>query len=110
MRVPDALLRGPGGRRLVEILKQGQYQPLRIGLQVASVYAGVRGFLDNLNVDAVRPFEAALHRWLLDDRAALIEKLEKAPKFDQALDDEMKAALAEFKDGYVRDNANVVAA
>ena len=44
------------GRRLVEILKQGQYQPMRIGLQTASVFAGVKGFLDNLAVDAVRPF------------------------------------------------------
>src|SRR6184192_2538087 len=35
------------GKRLVEILKQGQYQPMSIGLQTASVYAGVKGFLDN---------------------------------------------------------------
>ena len=98
------------GKRLVEILKQGQYQPLRIGLQVASVYAGTRGFLDNLNVDAVRPFEAALHKWLLDDRAELVDRLEKAPKFDEQLDADAKAALTEFKEGYVRDNANVVAA
>jgi len=98
------------GKRLVEILKQGQYQPLRVGLQVASVYAGARGFLDNLNVEAVRPFEAAMHRWLIDERAALVDKLEKAPKFDPDLDNELKAALTEFKAGYVKDNANVVAA
>jgi F-type H+-transporting ATPase subunit alpha len=98
------------GKRLVEILKQGQYQPLRIGFQVASVYAGTRGFLDNLNVDAVRPFEAALHKWLADDKQALIDRLEKAPKFDEALDAELKAALTEFKDGWVKDNANVLAA
>src|SRR5437879_5240628 len=55
------------GRRLVEILKQGQYQPMRIGLQTASVFAGTQGFLDNLAVNAVRPFEAALHQWLNDE-------------------------------------------
>src|SRR5216110_561074 len=54
------------GKRLVEILKQGQYQPMSIGLQTASVYAGTKGFLDNLAVGAVRPFEAALHQWLSD--------------------------------------------
>ena len=43
------------GKRLVEILKQGQYSPMRIGLQVVSVYAGTKGFLDNLAVEAVRP-------------------------------------------------------
>src|SRR6266542_498936 len=43
------------GRRLVEILKQGQYSPMRIGLQVFSVFAGTQGFLDNLQVEAIRP-------------------------------------------------------
>src|SRR5713226_6290098 len=41
------------GRRLVEILKQGQYQPMRIGLQTASIFAGTQGFHDNLIVSAV---------------------------------------------------------
>ena len=56
------------GRRLVEILKQGQYQPMRVGLQTASVYAGVKGFLDNLDVASVRPFETALHQYLSDEK------------------------------------------
>src|SRR5690348_6342762 len=45
------------GRRLVEILKQGQYQPMRVGLQVFSVFAGTQGFLDSLKVEAIRLFE-----------------------------------------------------
>src|SRR5713101_7515036 len=94
------------GRRLVEILKQGQYRPMRIGLQTASVYAGVKGFLDNLAVGAVQPFEAALHQAMIDEHADLIEKLEKAPKFDEALSGELKAAIKDFKEDYVKDNAN----
>jgi F-type H+-transporting ATPase subunit alpha len=96
------------GQRLVEILKQGQYQPLRIGLQVFSVFAGVQGYLDNLKVSAVRPFEAALHQWLIDDRTELVERVETAQKFDDALSGDMKKAIAEFKDSYVKDNADVV--
>jgi F-type H+/Na+-transporting ATPase subunit alpha len=98
------------GQRLVEILKQGQYQPLRVGLQVASVYAGTKGFLDNLAVAAVRPFEAAMHQYLNDEKQELLDRLEKAPKFDEALDGELRAALNDFKEQYVRDNANVLAA
>ena len=98
------------GKRLVEILKQGQYQPLRVGLQTVSVYAGTKGFLDNLAVGAVRPFEAALHQWLSDDRAELVKKLETAPKFDTELDGALRAAITEFKDQYVKDNAGVLAA
>ena len=96
------------GQRLVEILKQGQYMPLRIGLQVFSVFAGVQGYLDNLKVSAVRPFEAALHQWLIDDRTELVERVETAQKFDDALSGDMKKAIAEFKDSYVKDNADVV--
>jgi F-type H+-transporting ATPase subunit alpha len=98
------------GKRLVEILKQGQYQPMRIGLQTASIFAGTQGFLDNLAVEAVRPFEAALHQWLTDERADLIGHLETAPKFDEALSGEIRAAITEFKEGYVKDHAGVLAA
>jgi F-type H+-transporting ATPase subunit alpha len=97
------------GRRLVEILKQGQYSPMRIGLQTVSIFAGTTGFLDNLAVDAVRPFEAALHQAMIDEHSDLVEKLEKATKFDEALSGELKKAITDFKNGYVKDNANVLA-
>jgi F-type H+-transporting ATPase subunit alpha len=98
------------GRRLVEILKQGQYSPLRVGLQTVSVFAGTNGFLDNLAIDSVRPFEAALHSWLSDEKADLVDRIEKASKFDEALIAELKEAIKTFKEGYVRDNAGAVAA
>src|SRR5229473_1453997 len=93
------------GRRLVEILKQGQYQPMRIGLQVMSVFAGTQGFLDNLQVEAIRPFETAMHQWLLDNRGDLIERVEKASKFDDALSNDMKSAITEFKNDYVTERS-----
>jgi len=96
------------GKHLVEILKQPQYAPLRVGLQVMSVYAGTQGFLDDLKISAVRLFEAALHKWLSDDQAALIDKVEKASKLDDALATEMKAAIKEFKDQYIREQPDVV--
>ncbi len=98
------------GQRLVEILKQGQYAPLRVGLQTASVFAGVQGFLDNLQVSAVRAFEIAMHQWLTDEKGELIGKLETANKFDEGLSGELKSALAEFKDLYVKDHAGVLTA
>ena len=98
------------GRRLVEILKQGQYQPMRIGLQIVSVFAGTQGFLDNLAVEAVRPFETAMHQAMVDEHSDLIDRLEKASKFDDALSGELKKAITDFKSGYVKDNANVLAA
>jgi F-type H+-transporting ATPase subunit alpha len=98
------------GRRLVEILKQGQYQPMRIGLQTASVYAGVKGFLDNLAIDAVRPFEGALHQYLSDEKGEVIDRLESAPKFDADLESAVRDAITEFKAQYVKDNPKAIAA
>jgi F-type H+-transporting ATPase subunit alpha len=97
------------GQRLVEILKQGQYAPMGVGLQVVSVFAGVNGFLDNLKVSAVRPFEAALHQWLTDEKQELLGKLETVTKFDDALQKELREALTEFKDLYVKDHPDVLA-
>jgi F-type H+-transporting ATPase subunit alpha len=98
------------GKRLVEILKQGQYAPLRVGLQTASIFAGTKGYLDNLTVEAVRPFEAALHQNLSDEHAELIGLLETSPKFDAELEGRLRKAITDFKDQYVKDNANVLAA
>ena len=98
------------GKRLVEILKQGQYHPLRVGLQTASIYAGTKGFLDNLSVEAVRPFEAALHQALVDEYGDLVNRLETSPKFDESLEGDLRKAITDFKDQYVKDNANVLAA
>ncbi|HKS21393.1 MAG TPA: F0F1 ATP synthase subunit alpha [Thermoanaerobaculia bacterium] len=98
------------GRRLVEILKQPQYQPMPIGLQVFSIFAGTQGFLDNLAVEAVRPFEAALHQHVLDNKADLLGRVETAPKFDDVLKKEMSDVVAEFKNDYVKERGNVLAA
>jgi F-type H+-transporting ATPase subunit alpha len=100
------------GRRLVEILKQPQYQPMRVGLQVFSVFAGTNEFLDDLKVEAVRPFEAALHQYLLDNKADLVDRVEQAPGYKPGddLSKEMNAAVEEFKKDYVKDHPDVVGA
>jgi F-type H+-transporting ATPase subunit alpha len=98
------------GRRLVEILKQGQYQPMRVGLQTVSVYAGVKGFLDNLAVEFVRPFETALHQYLSDEKGDVLDRLETAPKFDADLEAALRDAITEFKAQYVKDNPKALAA
>jgi F-type H+-transporting ATPase subunit alpha len=93
------------GRRLVEILKQGQYQPMRVGLQVVSVFAGTQGFLDSLEVEQIRPFEADLHQWIADNRAELVDRIEKAPKWDDALAGELRGAIGDFKNDWTKDRA-----
>ncbi|MFN8065183.1 MAG: F0F1 ATP synthase subunit alpha [Vicinamibacterales bacterium] len=83
------------GARLVEILKQGQYAPLPVERQVAIIFAGTNGYLDNIAVSDIRAFEAELSSYL-DSRApevlrGIVEK--------KQLDDQIKASLnAAIKD------------
>src|SRR5512136_563391 len=63
------------GRRLVEILKQQQYLPMDVELQIASIYAGTKGYLDSLTIDAVLPFEAGLHQFLKSEHADVLSAI-----------------------------------
>jgi F-type H+-transporting ATPase subunit alpha len=78
------------GQRMVEILKQDQYKPLAVELQVISIYAGTQGYVDDLAVEQVRPFELFLHAYIDEHHAGLREAIVKAGK----IDDEIKAQLA----------------
>src|SRR5712675_984394 len=77
------------GARLVEVLKQPQYEPQRVERQVALIYAGVNGYLDNVALGDVRAFETGLTKFI-ETRHAQVFKDILAKK---QLDDPTKAAL-----------------
>lgn len=87
------------GARLVELLKQGQYAPLNVALQVASIYAGTKGYLDDIEISQVGTYEAEMHAWMQEDRADLLEKVRTAKKKPdiKALEKELAEALDKFK-------------
>jgi len=75
-----------------------------VALQVASVFAGTKGFLDDLRVEAVLPFEKTLHRYLSSERAPLLDEVRTAKKMTKELEDGLAAAVAEAKKLYLADN------
>ncbi len=77
------------GQRLVELLKQDQYSPLPVEKQIIAIYACTNGFLDDVAVDRVRAFEAALYAFLDGAHPGLLAELAKK----KALDDELRARL-----------------
>jgi F-type H+-transporting ATPase subunit alpha len=97
------------GRRLVEILKQPQYQPLAVEKQVAIIYAATKGFLDDVPVDEVRRYEEDLYRFLETRHAGVLSGTAEK----RILDDEVKAALegalAEFGKQFLAGRAAAVA-
>jgi F-type H+-transporting ATPase subunit alpha len=88
------------GQRMVEILKQGQYAPLPVEKQVAIIFAGTQGFLDDVPVDQVRAFEeffyGALDRRSANVLAEIREKKEISDALREALTKAVNEAKAEF--------------
>jgi F-type H+-transporting ATPase subunit alpha len=85
------------GEHLLEILKQDQYKPLAVEKQVSILFAGMNGYLDDLPLEKVRPFEAGLFRHLEEQAANTLRKLREKKAFDPDLEKELHAAIKQFK-------------
>ena len=88
------------GERLTEILKQDQYVPLPIAKQVAIVYAGTKGFLDDIEVEDLGAFEDAMHRFFETGKADLLAAITEKKIIDDELKPQLEAALNEAKDRF----------
>jgi F-type H+-transporting ATPase subunit alpha len=84
------------GARLVELLKQPQYQPLAVEKQVLIVYAGTNGFLDTIEVGSVGRYEQELYRFVETRYAGVLKGIADKKTLDDGLKAEMNAALKEF--------------
>ncbi|HEX4457607.1 MAG TPA: F0F1 ATP synthase subunit alpha, partial [Polyangia bacterium] len=87
------------GARMVELLKQGQYQPLPVERQVLVLFAGLNGFLDTLPVEAVGRWERELWPWLESRRPDVLTTIRSKAADGKAFNDLvelMKSALGEF--------------
>src|SRR5579872_5590604 len=88
------------GQRLVEILKQGQYQPLPVEKQVLIIYAGTSGELDDLAVEHCREFEAELYKFVENSHPAILQKIRDKKELDDAVKSEMTKAIKELKERF----------
>jgi F-type H+-transporting ATPase subunit alpha len=89
------------GARLTEILKQDQYQPLRVAKQIAIIWAGSNGYFDDLQVEQVRPFELGLYDYIEVNDAELWDAIEGAGKLDEALLARVKGNVDAFHQSFV---------
>ena len=86
------------GERLVEILKQGQYEPIAVGYQILVIYAGVHGFLDGYPVDVLQRYERELYKFVDDKHPEVLTEIDKKKELDEALDEKIRKILQEFKE------------
>ncbi|NOZ79028.1 MAG: F0F1 ATP synthase subunit alpha [Acidobacteria bacterium] len=92
------------GERLMEILRQGQYKPLPVELQIVSIYAGTKGFLDQLKVSFVLVFERFLHRAVQDEIPETLERITSTGKLDDQSRDELDRAIASAVERFKKEN------
>ncbi len=88
------------GARLVELLKQPQYQPMPVQEQVASLYAGTRGYMDEVPLDAVRKFETEMLEFMRNSKADVLKDIAEKKALDADIEGRLKAAIDEFKKGF----------
>jgi F-type H+/Na+-transporting ATPase subunit alpha len=90
------------GQRLVEVLKQPQYQPLSMQQQVTILFAGARGYLDKYPVDVLAKYEAGLYPFIEERYPKVFQQLKEKQAIDSDLEtmmnDALKAYDEEFKD------------
>ena len=91
------------GKHLVEILKQNQYLPLPVEKQVAIIFAGTQGYLDDLPVEQCRKFEDELYRFIENAHRGLWDEIRTKKALDDELRGKLKAAVEEFKARFVAD-------
>ncbi len=85
------------GKRLRELLKQAQFSPLNLAEQVAVVYAGVKGLIDEVPVEDVTKFAAELREYLKLNKSEFIEEILKEKKLNDGLEATLKEVIKEVK-------------
>lgn len=85
------------GYRMVELLKQKQFEPLSMADQVISIYAGTKGYFDDVPVTRVAFAERELHRFMREQKFEIRNKIISTGQLDDATENALKEALKEFK-------------
>jgi F-type H+-transporting ATPase subunit alpha len=91
------------GQRLTEVLKQDQYVPLPVEKQVAIIYAGTNGLLDDLEVAEVRTFEPSFYRFLDTGHSALLQKIRERKAIDDEIKGELEKVIKDAKEKFKGD-------
>jgi F-type H+-transporting ATPase subunit alpha len=97
------------GKRLVEVLKQPQYQPLPVEKQVILIYAGTNGMLDDLEVEHIRSFETELYKFVDSAHPGLFQEIRDKKTLDDQLKPKVNAVLEEFKRRFVAQRKEALA-
>jgi F-type H+-transporting ATPase subunit alpha len=90
------------GSRLVEILKQKQYEPLAVERQVVIIFAATKGHLDDLELDVLARFETELFAYIESKHPSIFSDIAEKKTISDELDTQLAGAIKEFKQVFVK--------
>ncbi len=93
------------GERLVEILKQPQYAPMPVELQILSIFAANTGALDQLEVSDIKTYEPALHQFITKQHGDILKSIRETGALTPELETKLKGALKSFTDEFIKNRA-----
>ena len=86
---------------MVEILKQNQYVPLDVEKQVAMIWAGNSGYLDDVPMERVKEFEEGFYSFMEANYASVMSDIRESGRIDTEGEESLKKAVNEFKNGFM---------
>jgi F-type H+-transporting ATPase subunit alpha len=88
------------GKRMMELLKQDQYNPLSMEEEVVVLFAGTRGFMDDIDVESVRRFEKEYLEFVRNSKPELLQEIKDKKDVDEDVEKKLTAAVEEFKKSF----------
>ena len=88
------------GSKLTDLLKQGQYSPLKVEEQVISIFCGVKGYLDNLDLGKIKQFESQLLSQIKSDAPDILSNISSTGKLDEANEAKLRTFIENFKNKF----------
>ncbi len=87
------------GSKLTELLKQDQYSPMTVSEQVISVFTGVKGYLDDVDLTKIKSFEKDIIEKIKSDKPEIIESIEKSGKLEENIEKALSSLIDDHKKG-----------
>jgi F-type H+-transporting ATPase subunit alpha len=85
------------GAKLTELLKQDQYSPMTVAEQVISVFTGVKGYLDDVELDKIKNFEKDIIEKIKTDKPEIIDAIQSSGKLEEETEILLKQVIEEYK-------------
>ena len=87
------------GAKLTELLKQDQYSPMTVAEQVVSVFTGVKGYLDDVDLNKIKKFEKDIIEKIKSDKPEIIDSIESSGKLEENTEKLLSQIIEEYKKG-----------